>query len=104
MTKGAFFHHFKSKEALGVAAAEHWATSTSELFAAALQHGLARQIDAQSRALHSQAVLQGAFILAKATGDVAVARDSTAHLKLYFQLLFTPKAKSSGSSRRVTPN
>ena len=24
VTKGAFFHHFASKEALGVAAVEHW--------------------------------------------------------------------------------
>ncbi len=34
VTKGAFFHHFPSKEALGVAAVEHWSTVTSELFAA----------------------------------------------------------------------
>ncbi len=38
VTKGAFFHSFASKEALGVAAAEFWATTTSEFFAAAPYH------------------------------------------------------------------
>lgn len=38
VTKGAFFHHFASKEALGVAAAGHWAETTSALFASALYH------------------------------------------------------------------
>src|SRR5215813_9242027 len=35
VTKGAFFHHFKSKEDLGVAAVQHWSDVTGELFAAA---------------------------------------------------------------------
>ncbi len=38
VTKGAFFHHFESKEALGVAAANHWAAVTSALFAGAPYH------------------------------------------------------------------
>ncbi|MEZ5246105.1 MAG: TetR/AcrR family transcriptional regulator [Acidimicrobiales bacterium] len=38
VTKGAFFHHFASKEALAVAAAEHWTTTTGALFAAAPYH------------------------------------------------------------------
>lgn len=33
VTKGAFFHHFASKEELGVAAARHWSTVTGALFA-----------------------------------------------------------------------
>ncbi|MEH6727941.1 MAG: helix-turn-helix domain-containing protein, partial [Hyphomicrobiales bacterium] len=32
VTKGAYFHHFNSKEALGVAAAEFWTETTSALF------------------------------------------------------------------------
>jgi TetR/AcrR family transcriptional regulator, transcriptional repressor for nem operon len=40
VTKGAFFHHFDSKEALGVAAARHWGTVTSGLFAQARYHQL----------------------------------------------------------------
>ena len=38
VTKGAFFHHFKSKDALGVAAADHWSEMTGALFAAAPYH------------------------------------------------------------------
>ena len=164
VTKGAFFHHFKSKQALGVAAAEHWSTVTGGLFegapyhlpadpldrvlayvdfrgaimegqpheytclvgtmvqetfdsdppirdaccasifghASTLEadiesaieaHGLTRSItdewDARSLALHTQAVLQGAFILAKASGDVGVAKQSVRHLRRYIELLFS---------------
>jgi TetR/AcrR family transcriptional repressor of nem operon len=38
VTKGAFFHHFASKEALGVAAARHWDAVTAPLFAHAPYH------------------------------------------------------------------
>lgn len=34
VTKGAFFHHFASKEALGVALVEDWTTMTGAMFAA----------------------------------------------------------------------
>jgi TetR/AcrR family transcriptional repressor of nem operon len=43
---------------------------------------------AKSLALHTQAVLQGAFILAKANGGPEVAADSIDHLKRYVRLLF----------------
>ncbi|RNF35515.1 TetR/AcrR family transcriptional regulator [Paracoccus methylarcula] len=45
VTKGAFFHHFASKEALGVAAAEYWAETTGALFAAAPYHDHADPLD-----------------------------------------------------------
>ena len=38
VTKGAFFHHFASKEALGVALADYWSSSTSGFFAEAPFH------------------------------------------------------------------
>ena len=38
VAKGAFFHHFESKDALAIAAAEHWSTTTSALFAEAPYH------------------------------------------------------------------
>src|SRR5262249_33572786 len=143
VTKGAFFHHFKSKDDLAVAAVEHWSKVTGELFAAAPYHrhadplervlgylafrkrlltgevaeftclggtmvqetfesspairaacdasisghaakietdiaeamqerGLRGEWTAKSLALHTQAVLQGAFILAKAKGDAKI--------------------------------
>lgn len=159
VTSGAFFHNFKSKEAMGAAAAEFWAETTSEFFRAAPYHahkdpldrvlgyidfrgaiidgdlaeftclvgtmaqevyltcpgirdacaasilGHAATLEADiaaavssrgipadwtpaSLALHTQAVLQGAFILAKATGDREVARESVKHLRRYVELLF----------------
>lgn len=160
VTKGAFFHHFENKEALGVAAANFWAETTSAFFAAATYHDhddpmdrligylefrksiiegdpaeftclvgtmmqevygsheeirdacaasifghaatlepdiaaamAARGIEADwtpaSLAAHTQAVLQGAFILAKATGEPAIARDSVDHLIRYLEMLFS---------------
>lgn len=35
VTKGSFFHHFKSKDELAVAATEHWTGVTGNLFASA---------------------------------------------------------------------
>jgi TetR/AcrR family transcriptional repressor of nem operon len=160
VAKGSFFHHFASKEAIGVAAAEHWSTVTDAFFAAAPYHAHADPLDrvlgyidfrkailtgevpeftclvgtmvqevyatcpsirdacdasisghaarleadiaaamkqrrvrgdwtAQSLALHTQAVLQGAFILAKAKGSASVAASSVDHLRRYVELLFT---------------
>lgn len=40
VTKGAFFHHFASKEDLGVALARYWSQSTSSFFAGAPFHHL----------------------------------------------------------------
>lgn len=159
VTKGAFFHHFKSKEALGVAVVDHWSEMTGGMFAAASYHepadplervlaylelrkallagevaeftcvagtmvqetfdtseaireacdrsisGHAATLEADiaaavhargmtpewtpaSLALHTQAVIQGAFILAKAKGGPHVAIDSIDHLIRYIKLLF----------------
>ena len=159
VTKGAFFHHFPSKEALAVAAAHYWTATSSNLFMAAdynrqedpldrylgyldfraeilagpvaeftcfagttLQEGygssdairaaayasisehsarLAIDLDqaiakygappgvtGTGLGLHTQAVLQGAFILAKGEGGPEIARDSVAHLKRYILMLF----------------
>lgn len=38
VTKGAFFHHFSSKEALGVALAQYWSDTTGQFFVAAPFH------------------------------------------------------------------
>jgi TetR/AcrR family transcriptional repressor of nem operon len=39
VSKGAFFHHFATKEELAAAAADHFAKMAGELFAAAPHHG-----------------------------------------------------------------
>jgi TetR/AcrR family transcriptional repressor of nem operon len=161
VTKGAFFHHFKSKDDLAVAAAGHWSETTGKLFAAAPYHApadplarvlgyldfrkallkgavgeftclvgtmvqetydshpairdaCARSIEehaatieadiaaamktcgmkgpwtARSLALHTQAVLQGAFILAKARNSAEAAAESIDHLRRYIEFLFKP--------------
>ncbi len=45
MTKGAFFHHFASKDELGVEAAHHWSDVTGPLFAKADYHQHADPLD-----------------------------------------------------------
>jgi TetR/AcrR family transcriptional regulator, transcriptional repressor for nem operon len=45
LTKGAFFHHFKSKEDLAVAAAAHFSEMAERLFAGAPYRGLADPLD-----------------------------------------------------------
>ena len=49
-------------------------------------------------ALHIQGVLQGAFILAKTTGDARVAADSLGHLRRYLTLLFEPQPQREALS------
>ena len=159
LTKGSFFHHFKSKEDLALAAVAHWDTHASQIFAAAPYHqpedplsrliayvefrkailtgdlpeftcfagtiiqeayrthpdvsaacertisshaksleadiraamrerGIRKTWTPESLALHIQAVIQGAFILAKAKGSAAVAAESLDHLRRYLELLF----------------
>lgn len=159
LTKGSFFHHFKSKEDLALSAVAHWEDFTRGFFAGAPYHRSTDPLDrvlgyvdlrrsmltgglpeftcfpgtiiqeayathpelvaaceknisdhartletyideamrkygvgddwtAESLALHMQAVLQGAFILAKAKGGADVAVQSLEHLRRYLELLF----------------
>jgi TetR/AcrR family transcriptional repressor of nem operon len=173
VTKGAFFHYFKSKDELGVAAAEHWSAVTGALFerapyhgpedpldrvlayiefrrallrgdipeftcvvgtmvqeaygqypeirdacaasifghagtltadiaAAMVQHDVAADWTAESLAAHTQAVLQGAFILAKAKNDVGIAIESVDHLRRYVELLFSGASQTPSTRQRKT--
>ena len=45
VTKGAFFHHFASKEALGVALVEDWTATTGAMFAAHPYNSLPDPLD-----------------------------------------------------------
>ena len=51
-------------------------------------YGIRSQWTAESLALHTQAVLQGAFILAKAKSGAEVAISTVDHLRRYIELLF----------------
>jgi TetR/AcrR family transcriptional regulator, transcriptional repressor for nem operon len=82
---------------LGDAASETRPTLEPDVEAAMTARGLEAEWTPASLAVHTQAVLQGAFILAKATGDGQVARDSVDHLARYLELLFQPgRSKSQG--------
>ncbi len=45
LTKGSFFHHFSTKEELGIAAADYWSEVTSALFASAPYHAPADPLE-----------------------------------------------------------
>ena len=47
-------------------------------------------VDAAGLARHTQAVLQGAFVLSKAADDPALVVESIDHLRRYFEQLLTP--------------
>jgi TetR/AcrR family transcriptional regulator, transcriptional repressor for nem operon len=159
LTKGSFFHHFKSKEELALAAAGHFAKHADEVFAAASYQALEDPLDrllgyiefrkailrgslpeytcflgtmvqetyethpairaacdahisahaaavtkdiqaakrlyapdgpwsAKGLGLYTQAVIQGAFILAKAKNGPRIAEECLTHLENYIETLF----------------
>ena len=161
VTKGAFFHHFATKSAMAVAAADHWSRTTGELFvgapyhqpesardrvlayldfrasliegdtasftclvgtmtqeafdtdpevrdacaasifghAATLEADLAEalvdvdadpSLTAAGLAVHTQVVLQGAFVVSKAADDPSVVLDAIAHLRRYLVTVLSP--------------
>jgi TetR/AcrR family transcriptional repressor of nem operon len=45
VTKGSFFHHFKSKDELALSAVEYWESLTGQLFASAAYQRLADPLD-----------------------------------------------------------
>lgn len=55
-------------------------------------HNIQADWTAESLALHTQAVLQGAFILAKVKGSAHIAADSVDHLRRYVEMLFGKRA------------
>lgn len=74
------------REACDTSISDHAATLEADILAALAQHGVT-DVDANSLALHTQAVLQGGFILAKARGGPEIARETVADLKRYVAML-----------------
>ena len=58
------------------------------IVAAKARHAPQASWGVESLGLHTQAVIQGAFVLAKAKNDVALAADMIRHLRRYIELLF----------------
>ena len=77
------------REACAEAIFGHAAMLEAACARALARHGVG-DMTAASLALHIQAVVQGAFIVAKAAGDMAPARDTMAHLRRYLLALFKP--------------
>ena len=63
-------------------------------------HNIKADWTAESLALHTQAVLQGAFILAKAQGTAAVAADSVDHLHRYIEMLFEQRSPNKQKKKK----
>jgi len=82
---------FRSSDAIR-AACDASISSHAQKLEADLSEAIAARgitdVTAHSLALHTQAVLQGAFILAKAKGGPEVARESVVHLRRYLEMLF----------------
>ncbi len=76
------------REACNIGIATHAETVREMIAAAKARHTPKATWTAESLALHTQAVIQGAFIVAKAQNNKEVARESILHLRRYFELLF----------------
>jgi TetR/AcrR family transcriptional repressor of nem operon len=72
----------------------HAATLEADIAEAMRDAGIQTDWTAASLALHTQAVIQGAFILAKAKGSAEFAAESLDHLRRYIELLFAEPAAS----------
>jgi TetR/AcrR family transcriptional regulator, transcriptional repressor for nem operon len=78
----------------------HAATLIADIEAAMAFYDVDADFTAESLALHTQAVIQGAFILAKASGEASRAVESIEHLHRYLTLLFDP----GGKRRSIQPS
>ena len=76
------------REACNRSISTHAATLTPMIAEAMRQRRIKADWTAESLALYTQAVIQGAFVLAKAKHGVEVAEESIDHLRRYVELLF----------------
>ena len=80
-------------EACEASISAHAAKIEADITEAMKRHRIRAPWSAESLALHTQAVLQGAFILAKARGGPEIAAASIDHLRHYIELLFQPATR-----------
>jgi len=76
------------RDACFASIAGHAETLEADFRAALAIHGPINRITEKSLALHTQVILQGAFILAKAKNDPPIMAESIGHLRRYISLLF----------------
>lgn len=90
MTQETFVTEPEIRDACADSILGHAATLGADLDAALTPEARAAGIAADSLALHTQVVLQGAFILAKATGDPLAVIESIEHLRRYIAGFLQP--------------
>jgi TetR/AcrR family transcriptional repressor of nem operon len=95
MVQEVYGTHGDIRNACKASICDHAATLEVDIAAAMKRHGIKGDWTAKSLALHTQAVLQGAFILAKATHSAAIAAESVDHLRRYIELLFQQPGQPS---------
>lgn len=88
MAQEVYESHPAIRDACAASILGHAATLEPDIEAAMRDRGMEADWTPASLARHTQAVLQGAFILAKATGDREVALESVDHLRRYLEMLF----------------
>jgi TetR/AcrR family transcriptional repressor of nem operon len=84
----AYRTHPSVSAACGRSIIDHAKSLEADIRAAMRERGIRGTWTPESLALYTQAVIQGGFILAKATGSAGVAAESLDHLRRYFELLF----------------
>jgi TetR/AcrR family transcriptional regulator, transcriptional repressor for nem operon len=88
MVQESYDTHPAIRAACDAGISEHAASLEADIAKAMEQSGIDTDWSAASLALYTQAVIQGAFILAKAKHGPQVARDCLDHLRRYLQMLF----------------
>lgn len=88
MVQEAYETHPRIREACDEAINEHAAVVESDIAEAMRKYRINAEWTAKSLALYTQAVIQGAFILAKAQHGPEVAADCLDHLHRYLEMLF----------------
>jgi TetR/AcrR family transcriptional repressor of nem operon len=93
----AYATHPAVREACANSIVLHARTLEADIAAVLARSGVTGELTAEGLALHTQAVVQGAFILAKALDGMPAALESLDHLARYFRLLFAAPVKPAGT-------
>jgi TetR/AcrR family transcriptional repressor of nem operon len=88
MVQEVYESHPEICKVCGAGIVGHAKTIEADIAAAMKMHRIRATWTAASLALYTQAVLQGAIILAKATGNAQIAESTIDHLRQYLELLF----------------
>lgn len=94
MVQEVYDTHPAIRDACNASISGHAATIEADIAEAMTVYGIRAPWTAESLALHTQVVLQGAFVLAKARNDAEIAVSSVDHLRRYVELLFRPGTRS----------